>query len=389
MEAKTRVLIVSHYWPPHIGGVETVAANQAKYLACHGFTVSVLTSDVGLGEENPHTDDITVVKIKSANWFEKFGIPYPIFSPKLLMKSYQMVKDADVIIVHDSLYLNCVVTAILGKFKKKPCILIQHSPDLKYRFPWNVIKWIADRSLGKITYSLSTRICAVSEYTARFVRQFVGQKDIQVLHNGISLEEFISPSRSKNEIKEYLSLSDDQFVVLSVRRLVERNGIELLIECARRLRSMENISFVIVGDGPMRNRIDSQIAKSNLKNVHMVGFVEDAELANYYQMCDVYILPSISGEGFGLTVLEAFASGKPVITFSGSGADDIIVDRLNGFLIQDMDAGSMAEKILYISDNPSMLEGMADATLKKAASLTWNVNGEKLVHIIQDTVILE
>ena len=383
------VLIVSHYWTPHVGGVEVVANKQANYLASHGCSVSVLTSSAGCKGTEHDPENISVERIKVFNWLERFGIPYPIFSVKLLLKTCQMVKNADVLIIHDSVYMNCALATIIGKLQNKPSVLIQHSPYVKYKFPWGFIKWCADRSLGKITYSLSTTLCAVSQYTFCFMRQFVKDREVKILHNGVSLSKFSVPTpvKSIKNLREKLLINDDQFVVLSVRRLVERNGLDLLIECARKLKTTNNISFVIVGDGPLRADILAQIDKYRLNNVHLAGFVKDSELARYYHMCDLYVLPSVSGEGFGLTVLESFACSKPVITFSGFGPDDIIDDCLNGFLLDQMDAVTLSEKILYLFENSDVVDRMAENAIKKARIMTWDVNGRKLLRIIQDTLV--
>ena len=104
-------------------------------------------------------------------------------------------------------------------------------------------------------------------------------------------------------------------------------------------------------------------------------------------MCDLYVLPSVSGEGFGLTVLESFACSKPVITFSGFGPDDIIDDCLNGFLLDQMDAVTLSENILYLFENSDVVGRMAENAIKKARIMTWDVNGRNLLRIIQDTLV--
>ena len=104
-------------------------------------------------------------------------------------------------------------------------------------------------------------------------------------------------------LREKLLINDDQFVVLSVRRLVERNGLDLLIECAKRLKTIDNISFVIVGDGPLMPDISAQVDKyrqtiSNdelSETIYKLGFKLDQTLDKIISRLD-YI---IGGESDG------------------------------------------------------------------------------------------
>lgn len=101
-DCRMRVLIASHYFRPHVGGIEIVAQNQAMRLANHADDVTVVTSAIGSSTGVETTaEHYTIGRVAASNLLEKtFGVPFSIFSPKLLISMYRAAVSADVVHVH-------------------------------------------------------------------------------------------------------------------------------------------------------------------------------------------------------------------------------------------------------------------------------------------------
>src|SRR5258708_2212308 len=122
-----KIVIVTHYFATHIGGIEIVAYNQAKSLVQQGNQVTLITSKVVDEPESQIIDGIRVVRVKASNIFEnKFNIPYPIFSLKLVSVLLKELKRADICHIHDVFYMSSVLTAILAKITSTNFVLTQH-----------------------------------------------------------------------------------------------------------------------------------------------------------------------------------------------------------------------------------------------------------------------
>jgi glycosyltransferase involved in cell wall biosynthesis len=176
----------------------------------------------------------------------------------------------------------------------------------------------------------------------------------------------------------------EKFLVLYIGRLnIKKKGIDILLEAAKLLKSTENIIFIIGGEGGDKRFAEEFIKANRLDNCLLVGFTHYDKLPDLYSLSDVFVLPSRTGEGLPLTVLEAFASGLPVIaTYNSGGHVEIINEGRNGFLIKPNSSEDLAEKISKLFENPTLCEFMGKNGRKLIENeLTWDRNIEKLIDV--------
>ena len=108
-----RILIATHYYAPHIGGIEVVAQHEAERLAAAGHDVSVLTSAIGSHPGEDELGSVHIRRIRAGNVMERrFGAPFPLFSPSLLWQAWGMVRAADIVHIHDVQYMGSWVVAL-------------------------------------------------------------------------------------------------------------------------------------------------------------------------------------------------------------------------------------------------------------------------------------
>ncbi|GAA0540351.1 glycosyltransferase family 4 protein [Paractinoplanes ferrugineus] len=305
-----RVLLVSHYYPPHVGGIENVVHQQATHLARQGADVTVLTS----GPRSTSTTDGGVRVIRQAAWNgieRRTGVPFPVLGPGLLATARRWARWADVIHVHDCLYPTSWAAGLAAVLTRTPYLLTQHvglvaHPSVLVRGGQRVVYRIAGRPLLR----RAARVLVVNGKVGEFVRdQGVRQEDVALFANGVDSTLF-RPIRSDADrvaLRQRLGLPAEKLLVLFVGRLVEKKGYDLLLNAAD-----PAYELVFAGDGSDLRRFAGR------PGVHHLGALPPAELADVYRACDVFALPSES-EGFPLTVQEAMASGLPVVTTDDPG----------------------------------------------------------------------
>lgn len=153
----------------------------------------------------------------------------------------------------------------------------------------------------------------------------------------------------KEEIKRILNIEKKK-VVLFTGRLMRGKRIDLLIEAFAQLQGIqEDVSLLIIGEGPARKELMKMCDDLGVADVHFLGPMKRDDVFSYYMICDVYVLPS---EG-GITLNEAMACGKPVIATRNAGdVDDLIQHGANGFIIDEEDPTMLENAIRYILSNP-------------------------------------
>ena len=177
-------------------------------------------------------------------------------------------------------------------------------------------------------------------------RYFVSSKKIKVVLNGIDTHLF----------KGGRCLANRGISLLVVARLNEEKGAHIALQAVKELTNLiRDIQLIIVGDGKDRKYLKSTAAKLGISNfVHFVGFVPLTELPEYYRSCDIFLNPTLRQNGYDLTILQAMASGKPVITTNIGSYPTAIDSGKEGFLTSLGDINDLVEKILILYKNKQL-----------------------------------
>ncbi|MGI0483702.1 glycosyltransferase family 4 protein, partial [Geminocystis sp. CENA526] len=197
------------------------------------------------------------------------------------------------------------------------------------------------------------RILSVSHYTRdRLIKeQNLNPEKIFVLPNTFNHEKFkITPK--PNYLLERHQLSTETKIILTVARLSsseQYKGFDQVIQSLPKIiTQILNVHYIIVGKGDDRARIEQLIKDLNLENyVTLAGFIPDEELCDYYNLCDVFAMPS-KGEGFGIVYLEAMACGKPCLGGNQDAALDALCHGELGALVNPDDIEEIANTLITI-----------------------------------------
>ena len=132
---------------------------------------------------------------------------------------------------------------------------------------------------------------------------------------------------------------EDRVKIFTVRSIEERANIELLIKLAEK---NQNYSIKIAGKGPLIDKYNQILKKRNIKNLELLGYISDEEVAKYYSECDLVTVIAKYGEGFGLPIIEGYLYDKPVFASNICAIPEIIID--NKFLVEN-DSDDLTKKI--------------------------------------------
>lgn len=162
----------------------------------------------------------------------------------------------------------------------------------------------------------AARIVVMSQYSRGLLME--GQPSAgpraSVVWGGVDTTEF-SPPTDRAALRRRLGIPAGQTILLTVRRLVRRMGIDVLLAAVSQLRRRDpSIRLVILGDGELRPSLEARRDGLKLaRHVEFMGRVAESELKAWYQAADLFVLPTVAYEGFGMVTAEALASGTPVV----------------------------------------------------------------------------
>lgn len=235
------------------------------------------------------------------------------------------------------------VCAILKKMIRIPFWIVAHGVEVWSLKDGNIIRALR----------YADRILCVSHYTRNRIldEQSLRPESTCILFDTYDSDRF-KPDRKPERLLKHFKLNELQPVILTVSRLSQcesYKGYELLLKAMPMiLRAFPEAYYLIVGSGDYYPMLERMIKSMDLeKSAGLAGFVPDRELPDYYNLCDVFVLPS-KLEGFGIVYLEAMASGKPVVGGNADGAVDALWHGELGALVDPDDIEDIAGTVIKI-----------------------------------------
>jgi glycosyltransferase involved in cell wall biosynthesis len=327
--AVIKILILADvFFPDTIGGAGRVVNHLSFELAKRGHDVHVIT-------RNPDRKLSAREKLDANLTVHRFPIPLHESTGLILSEiknslslSKALCRDItfDLCCVHQSLV--AIGPLLFGPLRKTPIVHFFHSPwheeflvkkekDGGKAAVWangvaSLMKWAEKRVVLK-----ASKVFVLSNYMADRAVELHGclEDRLKRIPAGVDLDRFQLPPDGKKAAKEAANLSMDRTVFLTVRNLVPRMGLESLIQAFNQSDVLRSKALLLIGgEGVLKERLASMVEKNNLQGcIRLLGYISDQELPGLYQAAEFFVLPTKSLEGFGLVILEAMASGTPVL----------------------------------------------------------------------------
>jgi glycosyltransferase involved in cell wall biosynthesis len=270
-----------------------------------------------------------------------------------------------------------IIALAVRIFKPRPVVITLWGSD-KYitQIP------ILSKTIIRVLNTADAIVCENNNLKAFLVSQGLNSKIITLIRNGINLE-FFEPGDSM-KIRKNLGLKNDQLILLSVGSLNKNKNHALLINAfAEIVSSKSSLHLYIIGEGEEQDRIKKQIKELKLEQkITILGLLDHKSIYEWMKAADIFILPS-QNEGTPNSLLEAMASGLPVIASKVGGIPELIQDNIEGLLFKSNSKDELKEKLYKLIKNNQLQDFLGKNAQKKIATHydSWENQSEKLLNL--------
>jgi len=237
----------------------------------------------------------------------------------------------------------------------------------------------------------ASRIIAVSDFTRQELKKYynISENRIRVIHNGVDTHKF-QPAKDKQKIKNELGLNPNDIVILSVGRLYARKGLFTLIEAISTVaKQFKNVKLVISGKGQSREMEKLYTHAKRLaveNNILFTGYYPDQKLPKLYQAADIFAFSTFY-EHHPFAVLEALATGLPVVTTTLGGIAETIETGKNGLLVRPFNSQQFSDAILYLLEHPAeAAEIGVNARKTVVEQYDWSIVVKKAMQVYEEAL---
>jgi hypothetical protein len=227
---------------------------------------------------------------------------------------------------------------------------------------------VYDRAVRGLLRAADRTICFSEFMRGHAVSLGVDPAKARVVRKGVDLSQFRPiPDQCRPALKTRLGLPPVP-LILSVGGLIPLKGVHVTLRALGRLRTAHEFTFVVCGDGPELERLRQLAAEVGLADrVRLLGAVERSTVADYFSACDFLVHASFV-EAAGNVLLEAMASGRPVVCARAGGPQEYVEDGKTGYVVPPRDAEALASRIAALLANPGLAAEMGGEGLRRARS---------------------
>lgn len=297
----------------------------------------------------------------------------PFLFAALWFNLFKILPEYDVVHAH---WL--IPQGIVQSFFKKPYIVTGHGGDVA-SFNKSIVKTLKIQCIKKASY-----VTVVSQRWKDSIQKLVPGTDVKVISMGVDVAKFGECYYEKNFFSQ-----ESEKVVLYVGRLAEIKGVQYLIDAMKEINAL----LVIVGDGPLRQRLMEQAQKINscydIQKIIFLGAKPHAELKKMYASADVIVIPSVTDshgaqEGLPTVIIEAMASGLPIVASASGGIVEIIKHMQNGILIKEKDPNAIAAAVNKLLYDEKLCQTLIEQGHKTAKEHDYGVLASKYAQLINE-----
>jgi phosphatidylinositol alpha-mannosyltransferase len=220
---------------------------------------------------------------------------------------------------------------------------------------------------------------AVSEPARAFVNRYFPDFPLRVIPNGIDVEQF-APGHAPIR-----HLRDDSVNILFVGRLEKRKGLGDLLRAYRAMHErIPRARLIIVGDGPLRGRVESYVSRHKLPNVVMAGYVPQTVKPRYYASADIFCAPATGAESFGIVLLEALASGLPVVATEVPGYMSVLEPGRDSITVPPKNWRELAASLVILARDTELRRRLGEFAVQKAPRYSWKSVASEVLEVYNE-----
>lgn len=357
-----RITLVTETYFPQVNGVSRTLGQLVRILKESGDTVQLIHPNYGESAQSPQ--DLVIWAMPIPN-YKEVVMPIPPFG-----KVHKAIKSFAPDLVH------IATEATLGldtlRFVRKqqiPVVSSFHTNFDQYAHhynmawlngtAWRYLRWFHNRTLETYVPSLAT----IKDLETR------GFERLVLWQRGVHADVFSPDRENRAALRAKYNFRPDDVVIGHVSRLAPEKNVGLLSDALKQvLQQRPSAKVLIVGDGPSRPNLEKALGE----HATFAGYRSGEDLADHYAACDLFAFSSLT-ETFGNVVLEAMASGLPVVAVRAGGVGETVKPGLTGLLIEPTDeAFKLAESLISLIDDPNLRHQLAQNARQYALGQSWD-----------------
>ncbi|MCW3975679.1 MAG: glycosyltransferase family 4 protein [Candidatus Bathyarchaeota archaeon] len=365
--------MLNYEYPPIGGGAGNATYNLLKeFSQINDISIDLVTSSATNDFKKIKIDDnIKIYKLPVGKgnlhyWKQREILSYSIKAYKQIKK---MIEQKKYNLIHAFFGIPCGAIAYLYKNDIPYIISLRGSdvPGFNKRFSF---QYIFLKPIIKHIWRNAVATIANSQGLKKLALKTDKNAKIDIINNGVNIKEF-SPKKDHKKTG---------FIVLTVSRLIERKGIDYFIKAIPAIiKKHRDITIRIIGEGNRKKDLMNLAQKLKVfEFINFLGYVPHNEVSNYYSSSDIFVLPS-KNEGMSNTILEAMASGLPIITTDTGGTQELIDG--NGIIIPREDSDAISNAVLKLINDRKMIEDMGNRSREIAECMSWKHVAKKYLDL--------
>ena len=376
-----KILITTDWYKPIVNGVVTSVLNLKKELEERGHEVRVLT----LSRDYHSYEEDGVYYIKSVN-LEKIYPNVRAVLPHREAYIQELIQWNPDVVHSQCEFMTFSYAVKISRKCNCPLLHTYHTiyEDYLHYLPGTFFQYTKGAALekkmvakfSKAVLKKTQQVIAPTKKVEELLKNYKVSEPISVIPTGIDLKRFqeVLSKEERNRRREALGISQDSKVLVSIGRLAKEKNLEEILIYFQKLTKEEltfKLKLLIVGDGPDRERLEGIAKTLQLQEkVIFTGMVTPEEVAQYYQLGDVFVCASNS-ETQGITYIEALASGIPALCRKDACLDSVITDGYNGFQYETYEFFKMHLQYILEREERRVEMGVCARQTAKLYS-TWN-----------------
>jgi len=384
-----KIAFFTNCYKPLINGVVTSIVSLKDAYERKGHETYVFAPKV----EDYIDQEKNVFRYRSINLTSKVKYPLPIplsFRAKKVITEF----NPDIVHIHHPFLLSSQAI-MYGKKLGIPKILTLHTQYEQYAYYVAPIPQIITQEAIKIIVSsLAYKIDCIttpSESMKDLIKSYGIENRIEVIPNAIHLASFKEENELKRlEIKKKYNLKEDDKIILYVGRIAWEKSIDKIIEALAiiKRKGISKVKFLLVGKGPAMDELRQLVQSLGVEEeVIFTGAVSNEEIQHYYKIAYLFTIASTS-ETFGIVIIEALASGIPVLAVRAPGAVDILTNGVDGWLTED-NVAQFANALEKLIREPELRERLSQGTLKTSEKYSINVISERMLNLYREVIAMQ
>jgi glycosyltransferase involved in cell wall biosynthesis len=362
MSRSLRLSLVTETYFPQVNGVSRTLDRLVQYAAGQGDRVQLLT---------PRYRERSVklpAKVERRDWW---SLPLPFYKEVVLplvtvSTIEQTLKSFRPDLIHIATEGPLGWAALRAAKRLKLPVVSSYHTNFPYYLRtykasaleplcWRYLRWFHNNTLATFCPSESTRQLVETK----------GFKNVGIWSRGVDSNTF-SPSKRESELRRRYNIKPDDVVMVYAGRIANEKNLEMLIAAWKMIDNHPNAHLLFIGDGPLRSKLEAMQTARTI----FVGYRYGEELSSLYASSDLFVFPSLS-ETFGNVVLEAMASGLPVVAYAVQGPRDIVQHKSNGLLVDQVAAEPFSRAMRMLLADNELRWQMGRHAREYAETRTW------------------